>query len=211
MQILVEVITTKTITLDVQQSDTIEAIKAKIHEIEGILPEKQNLTILGSQVQDRKTLSEHGIGEQSTLQLKVSNEAKESGFRVINRLLAEELKLSNNLIKEKWDKDLNTDEKTSLAENMARLCVIIAGLLNKIYEYITQQRLTWMLDTYNITHVTQEYGADLKAVSKHSQTEFYLDHKNSEYSSNNISESDWNVLVNKKIRNFVENTPKKRT
>jgi ubiquitin len=85
MQLFVKTLTGKTVSIEVEEGESIEDVKAKIAEKEGIPPEQQRLIFGGQQLQDAKTLDDYNVGDDATLHLVLR---LRGGLKAIQKMVA---------------------------------------------------------------------------------------------------------------------------
>jgi len=87
MQLFVKTLTGKTVSIEVEEGESIEDVKAKIAEKEGIPPEQQRLIFGGQQLQDSKTLDDYDVGDDATLHLVLRLRGGTHSSRIADKVL----------------------------------------------------------------------------------------------------------------------------
>ena len=99
MQVFVEKTIGDALTLEVESSDTIEAVKAKIYSLDNtLLPENQILFFDGTELEDGRTLADYNVKKENTLQVLL----KEVKYKVIFDANEGEFKDGNYLVIDEW-------------------------------------------------------------------------------------------------------------
>ena len=142
MQIYIKISEEKTIQIDVEPSDSIEAVKGKIQDKEGISPDSIDLNFNGIKLENDKTLADYKIQKESTLNLIIeAQEPEKIPSTEITEITDSEMNLNySELITEK--KIISSSNILSNTETINESSIITTNILNYLSTNIPETNYT---------------------------------------------------------------------